>query len=225
MIQVLRRPVWAIGTVICIALVLLFVRLGMWQLDRLDERRERNDRIESRMELPAEPVELVAEEYRRALVRGEWDDRGTVFIRSRSYGGRPGVHAVTPVVLDDGSAVLVNRGWVPEASAPPVEGPVALEGMVRATQERQGIGPRDPEEGELEQLARLEVQRIQQQYDRELLPFYVELQGEPGDSLPYPLPPPDLSEGPHLGYAGQWFIFAAIGAVGWVILLRRQRPA
>jgi len=53
----------------------------------------------------------------------------------------------------------------------------------------------------------------------------VELQGEPGDSLPYPLPPPDLSEGPHLGYAGQWFIFAAIGAVGWVILLRRQRPA
>lgn len=225
-LAVLRRPVWAIGTVICIVLVLLFVRLGFWQLERLDERKERNERIESRMDLPAEPVEVADDEYRRVVVEGRWDDDATVFIRSRSYRGRPGYHVVTPVVLDGGDeAVLVNRGWVPDSEAPPVDGEALVEGIVRAPQVRGSFGPRDPEEGELTQLARLDVARVQQQYDRRLLPRYVELQAEPGVEPPYPVEPPDLGEGSHLSYAGQWFIFATIGAVGWVILLRRQREA
>lgn len=228
LVGVLKRPVWAIGTVICVVLVLLFVRLGVWQLERLDERREHNERVEARTELPAEPVEVVDDEYRRVVVEGTWDDDGTVFIRSRSYRGRPGFHVVTPVVLEGGDqAVLVNRGWVPDAEAPPLDGPARVEGIVRAPQVRGSIGPRDPEEGVLTQLARLDVARVQQQYDRELLPRYVELQAEPepGADPPYPVDPPDLGEGPHLSYAGQWFIFATIGAVGWVILLRRQREA
>lgn len=227
-LDVLRRPVWAIGTVICLALVLLFARLGVWQLDRLDERRERNERVEARMELPAEPIEVVDDEYRRVAVDGTWDDDATVFIRSRSYQGRPGFHVVTPVVLDGGDeAVLVNRGWVPDAEAPPVSGPAHVEGIVRAPQVRGSIGPRDPDDGVLTQLARLDVARVQQQYGRELLPRYVELQAEvePGADPPYPVDPPDLGEGSHLSYAGQWFIFATIGAVGWVVLLRRQREA
>jgi surfeit locus 1 family protein len=222
MTEVLRRPVWAIGTVICVAVVLLFVRLGVWQLDRHEERSARNDRIEER--LAAEPVPVAAdvEEYRPVTVEGEWDDAGTVFVRSRSYRGRPGFHVVTPVVLD-GEAVLVNRGWVPDAEAPPVSGAASVEGIARATQERGSFGPRDPREGVLREVARVDVGRIQEQYGHDLLPVYVELQ-EPATDAPVPVEPPDVEPGPHLGYAGQWFAFAAIGAIGWVILLRRQVP-
>lgn len=220
MTEVLRRPVWAIGTLICLALVLLFVRLGVWQLERHDERRDRNERIEQRLAAEPVPVDDDVEEYRRVTVDGEWDDAGTVFVRSRSYRGRPGYHAVTPVVLDSG-AVLVNRGWVPDAEAPAVSGEASLEGIVRSTQERGSFGPRDPQEGVLREVARVDVERIQQQYERPLLPIYVELQ-EPATDLPVPVEPPDVEAGPHLGYAGQWFAFAAVGAVGWVVLLRRQ---
>jgi surfeit locus 1 family protein len=222
MIDVLRRPRWIVGTVICVALVLLFVRLGFWQLDRLHERRAQNERIESRMELPVEPVEVVGdEEYRRVAVDGAWDDAATVFVRSRSYQGRPGFHVLTPVVVGE-EAVIVNRGWVPEASAPPVSGRAHLEGLTRRSQQRGSIGPRDPEDGVLREIVRADLGRIQQQYDRPLLPVYVEVEGEPGAAPPFPIEPPDLADGPHLSYAGQWFLFALIGAGGWVILLRRQ---
>jgi hypothetical protein len=38
----------------------------------------------------------------------------------------------------------------------------------------------------------------------------------------YPVPPPPLSNGPHLSYAIQWFIFSVIALVGYPIVLRRQ---
>lgn len=225
-IDVLRRPVWAVGTVICLALVLLFVRLGVWQLDRHTERSARNDRIEARMAAEPEPLAVAVArhddlEHRRVTFSGEWDDSGTVFVRSRSYRGRPGYHVVTPVVLGD-QAVLVNRGWVPDPEAPPVAGRVVVEGILRRSQERGSFGPRDPEEGVLREVARVDVARIEQQYDLPLLPVYVELH-EPTAASPIPVEPPDVDAGPHLGYAGQWFAFAAIGIVGWVVLLRRQR--
>lgn len=221
---VLRRPIWAVGTIICVLVVLLFVRLGFWQLDRHAERRERNDRIEARLGEEPEPLAVVERhddvEHRRVTFSGTWDDDATVFVRSRSYRGRPGYHVVTPVVLGD-EAVLVNRGWVPDAEAPPVSGRVVVEGLARATQERGSFGPRDPDEGVLREVARVDVHRIQQQYDRPLLPLYVELH-EPATDVPVPVEPPTVEAGPHLGYAGQWFAFAAVGTVGWVILLRRQ---
>lgn len=225
-IDVLRRPVWAIGTVICLGFVLLFLRLGLWQLDRHTERTERNDRIEARMAADPEPLAVTIArhddlEHRRVTFSGEWDDTGTIFVRSRSYRGRPGYHVITPVVVGD-RAVLVNRGWVPDPEAPSVGGRVVIEGVLRRSQERGSFGPRDPEDGVLREVARVDVERIDQQYDLPLLPAYVELH-EPATTNPVPVEPPDVEAGPHLGYAGQWFAFAAIGAVGWVILLHRQR--
>jgi cytochrome oxidase assembly protein ShyY1 len=57
------------------------------------------------------------------------------------------------------------------------------------------------------------------------VPFYVDLvESQPAEStgLPEPLPAPDLSEGPHLSYAVQWFIFATCVAIGWVLAVRHS---
>jgi len=57
--RVLLRPRWVVGTVIAVSLIGLFVSLGLWQLRRLDERRDRNAAVEERESLPVAPVSEV----------------------------------------------------------------------------------------------------------------------------------------------------------------------
>ena len=238
------RPKWIVGHVLVVVLVVTFVSLGLWQLRRHDERQSRNAAITARSEVPAVPVgELVPPgvqsgdvgelEYRQAVATGTYDPEGEVLIRPRSLDGVSGWHVVTPLVLDDGRAVLVTRGFAPgsddpeealRAAAPPA-GEVTVTGLVFPTQERRGIGPTDPDEGTLRELARVDIGRIDQQYGGDLLPVHVQLleQDPPLDPTRFPqqLPRPATEDGPHLSYAVQWFLFAAVGLVGWPILLRR----
>jgi surfeit locus 1 family protein len=236
------RPKWVVGHILVVVLVVTFVFLGFWQLDRLQDRRARNAEISARAEVPVQPIGDVvtagvglddAEElqYRRVSLTGTYDEDGQVLIRPRSLDGVSGWHVVTPVVLDDGRAVLVTRGFAPlstdldvvrQAVAPP-EGEVTVTGLLLPTQERQGIGPTDPEDGVLAELSRVDIARIGEQYDRALLPVHVQLatQEPPQADLPQLIPTPLTDEGPHLSYAGQWFLFAGVGLVGWPILLHR----
>lgn len=240
------RPKWVVGHVLVVALVGLFVNFGFWQLRRHDERQGRNATIEARASEAVAPLADVVDpgaplssgedvQYRRATVTGSYDVDGEVLVRSRSLAGRPGYHIATPLVLDDDDdrTVLVNRGFLPLAggdleafqrSAAPPEGDVEVSGLVFASQERDGIGPRDPVEGQLDQVARLDIDRVQAQYDGDLYPVYLQLTGSvPAQRGDYPtvLPPPVQDDGPHLSYAAQWFLFAAVGAIGWPVLLRR----
>ena len=236
--RVLLRPRWLVGTIIAVLLIVLFVNLGFWQLRRLDEKRDRNAAIEERGAQPVQPIDGVVDPrtgfddvgrlvYRRASARGHYDPDGEVRIRSRSLDGRPGEWVVTPLRLDDGTALAVNRGFVPlstDVPAPP-PGEVEVTGLLFATQERQGIGPRDPADGVLTELSRLDLARLQQQYQPDLYPLWLQLQrSDPPvdeDALPVLLPEPAQDEGPHLSYAVQWFLFATVGAIGWPLLLRR----
>ena len=227
------RPKWVVGHVICLLLVVLFVNLGFWQLRRLDEKQAANATIETRGALPVEPVNRVIATtppdelaYRRASATGRYDVAGEVLIRFRSLNEVPGRHVLTPMVLDDGTALAVNRGFLPDSvtgTPPPPAGEVEVVGLLLPSQQRQGLGPTDPTGGRLTELARADLGRLQQQYDRPLLPVYLQLerQAPPSGDGPTLLPPPETSEGPHLGYAGQWFLFALVGAVGWPLLLRR----
>src|SRR5829696_7868043 len=226
--RVLLRPRWLVGTIVAVLLIVLFVNLGFWQLRRLDEKRDRNAAIEDRSSRPVQRVDEVGDlVYRRVSARGRYDVEGEVRIRSRSFDGRPGLWVVTPLRLDDGTAMAVNRGFIPvstDAPAPP-RGEVEVTGLLFATQERQGIGPRDPTGRALAELSRLDLDRLQQQYGPDLFPMWLQLQRSdpPVDEAvgPLPLPPPEQDEGPHLSYAMQWFLFAAVGAIGWPVLLRR----
>ena len=238
------RPKWLVGHVLVVALVATFVGLGLWQLGRLDERRDRNAEITARAEVPVAPVEDVVPSgagigdvedlrFRRVSLSGTYDTGGEVLIRPRTQDGISGWDVVTPLVLRDGRAVLVDRGFAPlapdpatarEAAVPP-GGEVTVTGLVLPSQVRRGIGPTDPATGTLGELARVDIARVQQQYDRELLPVYVQLETQDPPQgvrqLPQVLPTPATDEGPHLSYAVQWFLFAGVGLVGWPVLLQR----
>lgn len=234
----LRHPKWVISAVSVVLLAAVFVRLGIWQLDRLDQRRTTNAIGTERIE--ASPVDLFQAlddtmpedlEYRHVTVTGEFATDEEVLIRSQTYLGSAGFHVITPLVSDDG-AVLVNRGWVPLGlDVPPVEqaapagGEVTVEGWVHLTQTRGAIGPVDAP-GHLDVFNRVDVGRIQEQVTALLAPVYVVAMGERSDSLPVPVSPPDFQdEGPHLSYALQWFGFALIATIGFFFLWRRKGPA
>jgi cytochrome oxidase assembly protein ShyY1 len=235
------RPIWLVGHLLAIVAVVAFVQLGFWQLRRLDERQDRNALIRANLDAPVlavtpAAVDPVADEYRTLSVEGTWRPGDEVAIRNRaSTAGLNGYQVVTPLDLAGGGVLFVNRGWVPPdlvgddgvdaAVAPtPTDGPVALSGRVRPSQERGSLGPRDPEDGDLVVLNRIDLDRLARQTEGDVEDFYLELLAPAGASptaVPEPVDEPELSEGPHLSYAIQWFAFTVIVLVGYPLVLRR----
>ena len=248
MYRFLRRPKWIALTITVVALMVAMVNLGMWQLRRLDERKAANALIRAHGAASAAPLDDVIApsatfasagdaQWRNVTAAGTYDVGHEVLVANRSFNGLPGYHVLTPLQLPDGRAVLVNRGWIPiaqkvgeQAVAPaPPSNAVTITGRVRKTQTRGVIGPRDAAAGALTVLARADVARVATQVPYPLVPAYLELTAPAGsdaaasaDAVPRLLPLPDLSEGPHLSYAVQWFIFTLCAAGGWIAVVRRQ---
>ena len=186
-------------------------------------------------------------DLRRVIVRGSYDPGQEIVLRNRALNGTPGVHVITPLrITGTGTAVLVDRGWIPYEQAAPADrvafgapvGDVEIHGLAHVSQQRVGrFSPADPpltaDRPRLDEWFRVDIPRIQQQIPYTLLPIYVEegvpdLTGDaslaPSTSLPRPDIEIDLSEGPHLGYAIQWFSFAIILLGGYVALyFKRSR--
>jgi surfeit locus 1 family protein len=218
-----------VGAVVAVLAAIVFVNLGLWQLRRLDERRERNAVVEERIDTAA--VDLAALEttlppetleYRRASAAGTYATNEEVLLRNRSRRGASGFHVLTPLVLDDGRAVIVDRGWVPlDVEGPPVPGAEPPAGRVTVLGYI-ALGGEDSGDGVALRLSAVDLARLDAQTTGALLPVYLELIDDGADgSLPLSLEPPELSEGPHLGYAVQWFVFAAIAVVGFIVLVVR----
>lgn len=221
---------WIVGTVLVVAICSGCVAAGFWQLRRLDERRDLNDRIRSRsgatVPLPpaGDPDDLA---YRRVEVRGTYDPDGELLVRFRTRTGLPGYEVVTPLTTDDGTRLLVDRGWVPlrdgdrwpvDTMAPP-DGEVEVSGLLAPPEG--GATRREERPGGVEVIAAIDPAEL----GDDLYPVYLLAEAGRGaaSSFPAPVPPPSLGEGPHRDYAIQWFLFASVGVVGWPLLLRRQR--
>jgi surfeit locus 1 family protein len=239
----LLRPTWLLSHLAVLALVVVMFNLGLWQLNRLDEKQGINSAVEARSEDPVAAVGDLVDpgtpfaaadgvEYRTVEATGVYQSEDEVLVHNRSLDGSPGRWVLTPLLLENGAAVIVNRGWIPLAMAPgeprpeadPPTGEVMVSGLARTTQTRSGLQAGDPSVGVLDALARPDLERYGQQLDYDILPVFIQLETQDPvqeGSLPVPLDPPELSEGPHLGYAVQWFIFTLIALIGYPLVLRR----
>ncbi len=214
-----------VGLVIALTVAAGCVRLGAWQLDRLQQRRARNAQVRAARERPAVearaglPADSAAS--RRVHAAGRYDYAHQRLWRARSYEGVPGVALVTPLRLADGSAVFVDRGWAPSPDAAHVDERAYRE---PDTADVLGLGFRAPRgRGDVDPVA------LRDSLPYPVLPFILQqLPPAPGVSRPLPpglirWPPPPLDDGPHLSYAIQWFCFAVIILVGSVVLLGKSR--
>src|SRR5438874_8939751 len=110
-----------VGFVVALAVAVAGVLLGLWQLDRLRQRRLRNAALLAARQRPAltvtQALSTDSTVSRRLYARGVYDYEHERLWRGRSYQGVPGVGLVTPLRLADGAGVLVDRGWVPSPDA------------------------------------------------------------------------------------------------------------
>ena len=197
------------------------VRLGFWQLSRLHQRIARNAAARVAWALP--PIEVLANTSldsalnRRVHVHGVYDFDHEQLWRPRALDDALGVDLVTPVRLAGGAGVLVDRGWVPSADAYHVD--------QRAYRERDSVDLVGLALAAPRSRGDVDPARLKHAMPFALLPFVVQQLPDTAPSTlgrtPRRIPLPELTNGPHLSYAIQWFSFATIILVGSVFLFRR----
>jgi surfeit locus 1 family protein len=211
----------------------LFVRLGLWQLARLRAKVQRNvaiavqQRAQS-VEFASLPRDTALAHYRRATATGRFDFDRELVLSARTHQGSPGVELVTPLRLPGSdTAVLVDRGWVYSPDGASVDRArwsepeaASLTGYVEQYAPDAGAASVRADPRILRRISRREAaSRI----PYPLAPYYLVQTGDTATSHPVRREMPALDEGPHLGYAIQWFAFAIIALVGAVFVVVRER--
>jgi surfeit locus 1 family protein len=212
-------------------------RLGIWQLQRLDDRTERNRRAEQQLARPALPLDSVAApdvaadpdayRFRAVVASGRFDLTRELVVIARAHHGVPGVHVVTPLVLDDSLAVLVERGRLPSPVGRTVHPPLApelpqatVEGVLLLVDGRSGAMA--AADSWPKRVMSPDPELVGPWYPYRLLPLLLRRRVPPEGSSLRSVDLPALSGGPHLSYAVQWFGFAAIALVGSIVFFVRR---
>jgi surfeit locus 1 family protein len=239
LIKTLFGRKWWWLTLLVLALMAVLARLGLWQLDRLEERRAQNVALAAALD--AQPItlpetaisgDLQAWKDRLVLAEGEYDLDNQLALIVQNWQGMAGLHLITPLVLAGGeTAVLVDRGWIPDEEQSPEfwsqydeRGPVSVAGYIALSQIiSRGTAVSAPS-GPRQEWYRVDIAAIQPQMPYELLPVYV-VQSPPAagnTELPYNEPRNvEISEGNHMSYALQWFIFSLGLGIAYVIYVNK----
>ncbi|HNJ96504.1 MAG TPA: SURF1 family protein [Ilumatobacteraceae bacterium] len=234
MYRFLIKPKWLLFHLFCVLMMVAMVNLGLWQLRRLDERRDFNATVKARTEQEVVPLDDIVPpgevadthqlEYRPVEVSGSYlpDLSYERSVRRDDMAGRDlfGV-----LQLDDGSIVVVNRGWLSDGIPSPAlpEGTVRLVARLRVSATN-GTGQVGDTGTEPMTIFRVDVRAIGDDAGAQPRAMYVERitsdPAEPAEMTPVPFP--DLGEGPHFGYAVQWFLFTLGVVVCWALAVARK---
>jgi surfeit locus 1 family protein len=232
------RPALALAVVVATAAT--SIRLGFWQLSRYEEKRAL---LLARQAAAAAPLVRLGPAFppaeslagRRVSVSGRYDETRQLLLAGRGREGEPGVEVVTPLRTEGGTVVLVNRGWLPApdgATASPQDfpepGPKEVLGEAEPLSRGHGFGMRAIAAGPvvLYSTRGLDPDTLAARLPYRLAPLVVRQSPGPGvPDRPARAVSRPLDESRHLGYAIQWFSFAAILVAGSAALIwTRRRP-
>lgn len=220
---------WVLFALTVAVLAWLATQLGQWQFHRLDERRAENSLVKRNLDQPPVPLtELLTlgkspaegDEWRKVIVHGTWDDAHTIVLKYQTRDGGAGVDVVTPLVTAQGSAVLVDRGWMAteNSGAERPDLPAVTDGEVTVI----GWVRRDAR-GRASQVNDLATRAISSAEAAKVLPYplyggFLDIQTEtpaPRTKLEPTELPDDTSEGPHFFYGLQWWFFGLLAVFGF----------
>ena len=235
------------------------ILLGRWQLSRADERREIAAVIERGRHAQSINLNHVAQEevlqaWRPAEVEGLWKPEWSLLLDNRNLEGKPGLWLATPLLLADGRAVLVLRGWFarpigseisPKIQTPPglqrVTGEIALRvprlfELWGARENAQSSLPeswpaqgapsnaadQNQETAKLLRLQNIDIAELSKRLKVGFLPVVLMQTDTLEDGLKRLWPEPSVDYDKNMGYAMQWFGFAAIAVIAWLVLAWRM---
>jgi cytochrome oxidase assembly protein ShyY1 len=227
---------WVLFALTVTALVAGTIWLGNWQFDRLTERKADNAVVRANEDKDPAPVAEVlsagrpvvdSDEWRLVEATGTYAAEDMVVVRYRTRDGLSGVDVVVPLVTGDGTALLVDRGWVetdPSGTErgdipEPPGGEVTVTGWVRAD------GTGDSTAVSDQSTRAVSSREIGAALGRPVYGGFVELEaedGDPADGLE-PVELPELNNGPHFFYGLQWWFFGVLAVFGFFYLAWDER--
>lgn len=236
------RQRWWLVALAAAAGALLTARLGWWQLDRAGQKlalqaaqdeRSRLPAIENPAALATDAQAALAQHHRLVQLTGHWSTAHTVYLDNRQMDGRPGFFVLTPLMLGDGTAVVIQRGWMPRdfqdrsrvAAVPTPAGVVDLRGRIAPPPARLfDFGGVDS--GAIRQ--NLDLESFARETGLRLRPLSVLLADSPGtagDGLRRDWPAPSSGAAKNHGYAAQWFALSAlvVALYVWFQLIQPRR--
>jgi cytochrome oxidase assembly protein ShyY1 len=237
----LLTPRWLGALALAVVAAIAMVFLGVWQLHRYSERAATNDRIDAADSAAAVPLSGVlpapsapgragpapshATAWTKVTATGRYDPTHEIQVRGRTVDSDVGFEIVTPLVLADGTAVFVDRGWIPpagDALAAPVvppapSGQVTVVGQVHLSESHPTLVAR--RDGRLD-TRRISVPRLATQMPYPVYDAYLLLTEQTPASDPafrsIPIEHEDAWQ--NAGYTVQWWLFAAMALFlyGWL---------
>jgi surfeit locus 1 family protein len=222
-------------TLISLCGVVVFVSLGLWQLDRAAFKRTILNKYEARLQADfsvfKEHEPLEKQEYRRVIALGRYDPRHTLLLDNQLSDGQAGYHVISPFELDSGSYILVNRGWVAlgrsRQTLPEIKTPKSgneIKGViVQPASEGFRMGEIVLDDSWPKVVPFVDIDILQPVFDGRLLPMMMWLSPEQDDFYERNWQPVWLSPQKSEAYAVQWFAFAVIAAFLFVLLNLRKR--
>jgi cytochrome oxidase assembly protein ShyY1 len=236
---------WVILTLLGLLLMPTMYKLGFWQLHRHESKTADNQLTADNLATPPVPVERLTRPgatvpskdlYRTVTATGRYDTAHEVVARQRTAADDStiGYHVITPLVMADGRAVLVNRGWIaagddltmfPKIPAAP-GGTVTVTGRLRPDETTAVTGIRNKTGLPDRQIMLINSKLLAKDVPERLVGGYMELAGtspKPTIAQPQLIPKPvPVDTALNMGYAIQWWLFTAMVPVAWVILVRRE---
>jgi len=215
------------------AFIVLTLSLGNWQARRAEEKTEAARKLdeamrEAALSIPSAPVEAASFERRRVSARGRFIARATFFLDNKVFRGVAGYRVLTPLAIEGGGDmhVLVDRGWIAAGdrsqlpTVPTPEALLAIEGTAMTPSRR--FLELAPEESSGTRRQNLVIERERERLGLKLQPFVIEQTSDAKDGLERARERPDAGVDRHRSYALQWYSFAALAAVLYVILNFRR---
>jgi surfeit locus 1 family protein len=218
-------------SVLALALIVATVALGNWQTRRAEEKLELSRRLEAAsggpiLAVPASPAAAEKFEHHRVTARGRYVASATLFLDNKLHAGTAGYHVLTPLRLEGSDMhVLVDRGWTPAGdrralpSVPTPPGSVVVEGIGAVPPKR--ILELAPESAAGALRENLVIERERERLGLALQPFMVLQTSPANDGLVRDWARPDTNVARHRSYALQWYSFAALTVIFYVLVCTR----
>jgi surfeit locus 1 family protein len=221
--------------VAALAGIAVTVSLGQWQLGRAQQKLD----LQKAMDAQAGKVAIGADTlrqqasspellYQPAKLQGRWLPEHTIFLDNRQMNAKVGYFVITPLALDGGGVILVQRGWAPRNFVDRNR----LPEVTTAGGDVQVAGRIAPAPGKLYEFGSTSRGAIRQNIDMVefasqtglvLLPITLQQHGASDEGLARDWPPVNLGVDKHYGYAFQWFGIATLlaGLTLWFQVIRR----
>jgi surfeit locus 1 family protein len=234
------RHRWLLLTAAALLGVVVTASLGRWQLSRAEQKlalQAAMDGQQSKFVVDAaalrSALDVTPLVHQRALLKGTWVPERTVFLDNRQMNARVGFFVMTPLQLDGGGTILVQRGWVPRhfdnrTALPAVITPVGnvqVEGHI-APPPSKLYEPGSPSVGPIRQ--NVDLVQFAAESGLALLPVTLQQTGAASEGVLREWPAVNRGVDKHYGYAFQWFGLSALiaGLYLWFQIIRRfiSRP-